>query len=326
MIRLQHLILACAAATATLVAMAPRAHAGTAVVIVHGKAPVPALKATEDAVRATARDANWTVIDSPFSREEQDTIIACFINQYPWPCVATLMTTKRVERLIVVEVVDDNERLSITERILLGGHALAPSIDARHCEQCQEIQISDSATELTKTLLDRALATQRPVPGLLIRTEPAGATVLVDGRGVEAAGPIATTAGTHVVTVHLEGYESVTREVVVGPGLPESLTIKLKPRGANGPSYLPAIVVGSVGAAALGFGIGLQATKDPSPDGAQNSTLYSTPGIALMIGGGAAVVVAGVLAIRTRSARKRQSAPTAFVTPDSAFVGWAGSF
>jgi hypothetical protein len=64
-----------------------------------------------------------------------------------------------------------------------------------------------------------------------LNIEPAGSTVLVDGRTLGQSPfdkPLGIAAGNHVVEVQHEGYKPARREVMISAGVPLTLTIKLE--------------------------------------------------------------------------------------------------
>lgn len=115
----------------------------------------------------------------------------------------------------------------IVEGLLPGEHlVVATAPDGTRVEQAVEVRAN--AREAVSLVL-----TPQPVPpgSIAIATEPAGATVLVDGepRGQAPVTVGELSPGAHRVELSLDGYEPVERMVTVVGGETEELALTLEP-------------------------------------------------------------------------------------------------
>src|SRR5580704_3277106 len=123
------------------------------------------------------------------------------------------------------------------------------------------------ATQQQKDALGQRLQEARRQVGTLhVRTSPSGAAVLVDGRPVEDLpdGLVFVDPGSRIVEARLQGYGTARKTLDAQAGSEQDVELTLVPVQAVPPpaprrSPVPGFVVGGVGLAAAGVGIGLMA-------------------------------------------------------------------
>jgi hypothetical protein len=159
--------------------------------------------------------------------------------------------------------------------------------------------------------------------------------VLVDGRRVGAA-PVryVAAAGARAIEIQLPGYATETRAATLLAGQTTKLAIQLRPapgvgsggeRRARDPRLVPGLVLG-VGVAALIGGSVVSLTAEADPNQFQPRYLYSGPGIAVAIAGGAAAAAGGYLWWRATRARAPRSGPAVSALPGGVAAGWITTF
>jgi hypothetical protein len=111
---------------------------------------------------------------------------------------------------------------------------------------------SDKQREQVKARLDQARA---GVGAVNVKSNVEGASYEVDGVAsgeVPAWGDVYVTPGVHTITLKMDGYSSISREVKVELGQKASFEAKLEPRRAS-----RAVMAAGFGLAAAGVGAGL---------------------------------------------------------------------
>jgi hypothetical protein len=317
-------------------ARASHAEIEAGAVIVVGKGPARDRATVASAVRSAARSGGWELVETPLADPEIAAIVACLEAPQAWSCVAPVIATKKIQRVVIVRVETDGKAaLVLTEQILLPGSNVTTS-DQRVCTACVDETLTRVSFDMTKYLLEEAAAgTART--RINIRSSPPGAWITLDGTNVGLTDrTYATFPGPHLVVVQREGYEPETRKVDVSENRETIVAIALRakivtpPVTAEPSHLLPGIVTGA-GVVALGAGIVVQVAKDPPGSGTQPAHLISTPGVALIAGGGVAIGVGVYLWMRTTRAAKAtgadpRSAPTASIVTGGGIVGWTGRF
>lgn len=317
---------------------AAHAHAETAVVLVAGKAPPKDRATAGSAVRSAARSAGWQLLEAPLSDGETSKLLACLKGPQRWACLSPVLAGKDLQRLIVVgldpDPSADTGTLVLTERILLPGSDVTAS-DQRSCSKCIEETLTRVAFDLTKELLEEATAGTGKTK-LSIRSTPPGAWITLDTTNVGLTDRTTSTfPGRHVVTVQRDGYQADTRTVDVVENKETTVAFNLRPNvgtpppatsDSGYPHLVPAIVIGA-GAAAIIAGVILQLPPDAGPGKEeQPKYLINAPGAVCVIGGGLAVGVGVYLWVRATQNPAPVSMPTATITAGGGIVGWMGHF
>lgn len=328
-----------------LLLVAATAHAGTSagVVLVTGKATAKERAVVASAVRSAARSGGWELVETPLSDAEVASVFACLRAPQIWSCVTPLVATKGIHRVIAVRVEPDKAPdgtagLSVSEQVLLPG-ADAVTADKRPCPRCAEETLTRIAFDLTKTLIEEA-ASGTGQTKIHISSTPVGAWITLDNTNVGLTDhTYATYPGRHTVILQRDGYETETRTVDVAENAETTVAVTLRARGGTGPvgppvpvapderSHLvPGLVIGA-GAALVAGGIVLQAAKGaPDVGESQPSRLVSVPGVALIVGGSAAIGVGVYLWTQVTGRPAPTSTPTVTPTQGGGIVGWTGRF
>ena len=180
------------------------------------------------------------------------------------------------------------ERLPIEEYRFRQAYSLEQALEYRAAlEIFRELAESDreeivAVAQQRVAILEEQLAA---LPGLLrMLTNPGALITIDDGMSAEAEDgtfEFEVNAGTHVVVVELEGYESVSGEVTLEPGEVVPLTIVLSPEALipppDEPNLLTPILLGSLAVAAAGTGIVFGVLAKDAEEAAWNYD-YDAPG------------------------------------------------
>jgi hypothetical protein len=165
---------------------------------------------------------------------------------------------------------------------------------------------------------------------LLVRTEPAGAGVTVDGArmGVTPLGPLALPAGEHVVRVEASGFRRVEERVTIAPGQAETLLIPLAAKPMPTRHAVAATAPEAPGAAGVTppQSAAPQPPVSSAPKRARSARPRTRPASAtLAVLAAAALAVAAALWLRARRRRtdakpKMPTAPTVAIPQATTFV------
>ncbi|HEY4178427.1 MAG TPA: PEGA domain-containing protein [Kofleriaceae bacterium] len=278
------------------------------------------------AITGALRQAQWSVIDLPFTPKEVAAIAECLVAAQPWPCVEPYAKARGVSTLVVVQATEESGGLRLDGQIALASSTV-PSLEQQHCNPCTDTSLARTSASLAKLLVDgMPKPAAAGVTGIEVRTMPAGASVTLDEQPATAvAGVVAAAPGKHRVVLRLAGYEPITRDVVVVGGGTLTIDETFQPaRASSGHPYLvPALVIGG-GAAAVIVGTAVSLTAEPGPRDQRHEHYYSTPGIVVAGVGGLAIVGGIYLLLRHHS--HATSGPTMSLAPGGAVGGWSGSF
>ncbi len=259
---------------------------------------------------------------------------------WPAPCDATCLARMRDETggahgLRTAVSVDDRDYAIHLELVDLGTGTLVAESRVV-CELCGLSELGVVVADQSALLRSKLAGHTRPPPALVITSAPQGAQISIDGVALGQA-PLerALLPGKHRVRASLPGYVADEREVLLVPGVRETLAFSL-PRSAR------ALKLRAVGWTALatsiplvGAGVGLLAIAghdyparcdghDVDHEG-DCRYVYTTTGsgAALLAVGAVVGVLAAVLLARTRDrGRARRLRATLTPTP----TGLAGSF
>lgn len=302
----------------------------TGIVVVTGKPTARERTTIETAITRVLRRASWSMSSQPFSPKETESITKCLRDDRPWRCLDRLMQPKGVDRIVVATVTRPSAtRLNITGELAVAGDGGAVVVE-RHCDDCENESLDAVVQKLAEDLLhDLAI---RAETKLDLRTVPAGATVLLDGRSIgttDASGKLSQSAlpGPHKLRVQHPGFVDSERTIQLAVAQTTPVVVELVQAPSTGtPLLVPAIIAGA-GVAALAGGILLQLGKDSPPVGEkQPPYIISYPGVALMAGGTIAIGIGVYLWMHAASNGAPTSTPTVAITAGGAVVGWAGHF
>jgi hypothetical protein len=326
-------ILRAAAIAALLVGSTSRARADGAVLVVGAISPrdrdiiVDAIKGEGSALSLR--------FSAPAGRDAADASVACLHDQKPWSCVAPVIRGK--DQLVIVEIDSDRGAgapMTIVTAHLLTAGAETESFASRGCAMCNEDALKRTVGDLSRDLLQRAVARLGRTK-LAIRSRPDRAQIVLDGKPAGATdATLATYPGKHTIELQTPGYTAATREVIAVDGTTVDVAIPLHPEAlrssggdpgspdAHGSSRLgPGLAIGTGAAAIVAGGLLIAFDQDPSP---HQRYYYDTAkyGVASLAAG---VVLTGAgiyFWLRPRASSAAAVAPV----PGGAAIGWAGRF
>ncbi len=284
--RLMHVTSLGAAAAAIATPTPANARDQSAAVVVYGSAKSLQLDVVASTVAQTLRAASWTVPDFSFTPAERQAIVACTSLDRPWPCVAATARDKSVDRLVVVNVEPDkaSEGLVLTGQVLVASDSV-PSTDRGWCPKCTNATLVTSAGELANLMLQHSAARQ----------------------------PAADTSPTSTKANQLDASQRLA---------PAQTAPALSGEPESPSRVVPTLVIGA-GATAFAIGTYLSFAANSSDSGQQNQYIYSGPGIALAVAGGAAIGAGLYLLLRNA---QPTSSPTLTATTSGAVAGWTTTF
>ena len=210
------------------------ARAETGAVLVGGKSGEREKTIAADAFRAAMRTRGLALVERSFSTKETEAVTSCLRKETAWPCVASALHDKRIQRVTVLSVDPQPGRtIKITQR-LVGDGLDSTLVGQRYCEQCTDDTLARNTTELTQELIERlAVGSGRTV--LLVKSTPQGARVSVDGSSVGATDlSIDIAPGHHTITIERDDYQTVTRTIEAAEGHTEDISVTLKPNDPHG--------------------------------------------------------------------------------------------
>ncbi|MEZ4361240.1 MAG: PEGA domain-containing protein [Kofleriaceae bacterium] len=195
---------------------------------------------------------------------------------------------------------------------------------SRECVACEE----EATLAMIDDLVTEVGAFEARAGGLKIASDPAGATVELDGERLGIT-PFEKELrpGSYTLVLRRDGYRDEERTVVVEPSRVAEQVIDLRPLAQRGPRRRKIAAFGAAGVAvALAVGGGVLLALDEGSSCAPNKTecFYSRPyGIAAFVGAGAFLGVAGYLWVTTTAPSR-----TATIGPSSrgVVVGWGARF
>jgi hypothetical protein len=325
-------ILRAAAIAALLVGSASRARADGAVLVVGAVSPRDR-DIIVDAIQS-AGSALSLRFTAAAGQGAADASVACLRDQTPWSCVAPVIRGK--DQLVIVEVDSDRgggaPMTTVTAHLLTAG-AEAVSFASRGCAMCNDEALKRTAGDLGRDLLQRAVARSGRTR-LAIRSRPDRAQIRLDGEPAGATdATLATYPGKHTIELQTRGYAPATLDVVAIDGATVDVAIPLQPEarrsggdpgspGAPPRSRLAAgLVIGAGAAAIVAGGLLIALDQGPSPD---QRYYYATAkyGVASLIAGGLTAGAGIYLWVRPHASSAAAVAPV----PGGAAIGWAGRF
>ena len=316
------------------------AAAETGLVLVGGGAGERERATVGTAIESVTRSAGWTLPSAPLAREDSAALLACADSKQPWDCVPAPL--RAIHRLFVVGV--ESRTYDGAPMVVLTAKAIAASerivaVGERFCEPGEEGQLGEAAAELANRLL-RELAVRSGRTTVAVKSKPTGAQIILDGERIGATdASFRTYPGVHSVILEKPGFLVEARQLTVEEGELAEVSVELRPSemgdrlppGAGGrrgdrpaprapgrPSRLrPALVIGG-GAALLVTGVVLIALDEIALD---EDVHLGGVGCAIA---GAAIAAGGAYWWMRRT--KARSAPAVAATPAGGSVGWLGIF
>lgn len=290
-------------------------------VVVVGEATMQPQLAAQ--LEAWLRQHGRSVSPAPLPPNAITGIVDCFVVEDE-VCASKVVQNFAKSRVVVFARVDlkaESAERTVTITVYWFEKGQVPVAERRFCERCTEALVRSTADDLMGAIA----ATQAKSDGKVkISSTPAGARVAIDGepKGVTPL-ELALPAGKHAITLTTAGHTTEARDVEVKRG--ETAEVDILMKGAISTNFFPLVLLGT-GGALLATGLVLFAIDEdePKPVGEQKEFYRNTGplGVGLAISGVVVGGIGGYLLFRS----KRVSAPVASVTPESAYVGWAGTF
>ncbi len=166
-------------------------------------------------------------------------------------CYPAMASALGASYLITASVGESNKTYTLVLEIINGRTGFVLASNRERCETCGVEEAGEKMGLAASALCERLETLARAPAHLLIRSRPAGAAVVMDGR---ASGRTPLDAelpgGTHHLQLSLTGHETLSRSFTVVSGVDETLDLDLAPV----PSTFP---YRATGFAALGTGAAL---------------------------------------------------------------------
>jgi hypothetical protein len=191
------------------------------------------------------------------------------------------------------------------------------------CQRCTVQSLRIAADEIMRKLVGSGDGQVK------LKSNPAGARIMVDGQAIGVT-PLDwdLPRGKHTVEMDKPGFTPASREIVVVTDQTDTLSLELVPavspeRGTSWSRIVPVAMVIGGGAAVVAGGVMVAIDQDLGPSEPKVIRNTGPGGVALMIGG---AVVGGAGAYLLWFHSPRASTPVAAITHDGAYVGWLGRF
>ncbi len=320
---------------ATLQVLASNARAESGIVVVGGTAEERVRTTATTAIEKAVQDAGWSLATKKLSPKERDGLLAC---KQPTPsaCVPPTLASAGIHQLVVVTIdtasSDDGSPMFVLVGRVIITNPQATQFNKRHCERCADDRLQSEATTLVAEML-RQLASQSGRTVVDIKSDPAGAQIVLDGQRIGITNSAFNTfPGKHVVILEKAGYLRETHEFVVEEGKTADVSLTLRASEVQTPETppvthrsrtVPGVVIGVGAAAAIGGVILYVVDEDQSPTGGKKYFDSAPAGVAIGIAG---LVTVGAGAYLWRRASRSSSTPSANVVRGGAIIGWSGAF
>jgi hypothetical protein len=276
-----------------------------------------------------------------YVRSTSAELFACFDEDR---CRTEIARRLQADVLLTGQVVHDKDEWQGNLTLHAADLGLTVKNQAIHCPGCSEATFGERLVETVNDLINANRATERAT--LLVRTQPAGATVKIDGRqvGTSELEQIVAAGARHLEVTH-ENHDPVDMTVEARAGERLEVDLKLPPRTPH-PAVVAAVppvsskrawwtlrrIVGvtmmAAGAVGLIAGIPMAALDGHR---VENGVFYYGKGIgagggALCGIGGALVVTGGLVLLLSRNAEPPRAVLTPTVGPRSAGLSAEVSF
>ncbi|MDX2089941.1 MAG: PEGA domain-containing protein [Kofleriaceae bacterium] len=297
-------------------------------VVVRGE---PGLRLTLASVlEGWLREHGHVVVAQAMPEKSADLVHDCFVVDDEG-CATRVLERLPSPTALVYARVEQSTGRDGERNVTLTGYWIARGastiVERRYCERCGEQGLRGAAAELMEAL---AREERRGTGTLEVASTPPGARVLLDGEPVGVTPFVYEVApGTHRIVVRHDRHEVATRNVSVRAGqtsridVPLVASSTLEPRRSRA---LPGALLAGGAALALTGGVLLAIDEDASLH--QRYHRDTAPvGVACATIGVGALLAGTYLWLRAPSAKPTQTAvPTAALTRDGVFVGWATTY
>ncbi|MDQ3340623.1 MAG: PEGA domain-containing protein [Myxococcota bacterium] len=269
------------------------------------------------------RQHGHQLVSAPLPPDAINTLQDCFVIEDE-VCARKVVEKRSKTQAVVFAKVDlkvDASDKTVTLTAYWFDKGRDPIAERRYCERCTDVTLRSTADELMGAL---TVGNSKDAGKVKITSTPPGARVVIDGNAIGVT-PLEydLKSGAHKVTLSAEGHGDDARDFDVRRGETTQVDVLMKSHAST--NFFPFILLGG-GGVMLATGLVLFAMDEdePEPVGTQKEFYRNTGplGVGLALSGLVVGGIGGYLLFRT----KRSSAPVASVTPDSGFVGWAGTF
>jgi hypothetical protein len=231
-------------------------------------------------------------------------------------CYHQIASKLGLDFLVIAHVKIKERNYDLRLQLVKGRDGKPSSEESETCELCGIQEVGEKLDKLASSLMSH-VGPQRTDPArLIVQSEPAGASVTVDGRAAgETPVSMEVSAGTHDVAVTAEGHAGAHKTISLDPGIHGLVSVDLLPLNggrlvrASGPPRVFGLISMGVGAAAVAGGIFVLAAVDhkavlcpgqttlPGPNDAtmRHCTRNARLPAGLLLGGGAVALVTGGL-------------------------------
>jgi hypothetical protein len=143
-------------------------------------------------------------------------------------CYPAMAAALAASYLITADIVESNKTYTMVMEIINGrtGGVLASSRD--RCETCGAEEAGEKMGLAASALRERLEAVSRAPARIIIRSRPAGATVVMDGRTTGATPlDVELPGGPHHLQLSLRSHDPLSRSFTVVSGVDEALDLQL---------------------------------------------------------------------------------------------------
>lgn len=340
---------ACALVATALLFLSPALAFADGALVVVGGSKGKELAAVTAAANESVTGAQWTVIERKLPPERIAATLAC-ASSADARCIGALLDEAGADRLIVLQLEDDRQQgvsVRVVNGAILRRGAEVLAIKERHCQPCRDDILADYTRSLVTELIRDGKAKVAPAT-LVVRTQPTGAAVFVDGEPVGATDlEIGIYAGPHTVRIERAGLATVSREINVKDGERVDLEVDLDPStpAANPPPgagvtetvtgpqevapdrpLAPWLLMSGGAALVVGGVVAIAIDQDPMRDSRSIPSFRNTAPLGVGLAAAGAAVTAGGVYWLLKTRNTAAVAPTVSVDSHSAHVGLAGHF
>jgi hypothetical protein len=280
-----------------------------------------------------AQIADWlsrhghTLVPSPLPSDAITALIDCVVIA-DRGCAREIVEKRgKSTRMVFAQVDSKNDAGSGTRDVTLTAYWFDKGHDAvaerKICQRCTAQSLRLTADEIMRKLVGSGNGQVK------LKSNPMGA-IIIDGQAIGVT-PLDwdLPRGKHAVEMDKPGFLPASREIVVMSDQTDIVAMDLAPavqpeRGTPWSRIVPIAMVIGGGAAVVAGGVMVAIDQDLGPPEPPVIRNTAPAGVALMIGG-AVVGGAGAYLLWFRSPRMA-STPVASISSDSAYVGWLGQF
>jgi hypothetical protein len=304
-----------------LLLLAPAAHAEQVGVVVTGEPTMqPALVKQ---IEGWLKKHGHTLVAVPLPSDAINTLVDCFVIEDEG-CARGVIDKRGRAKVIIYARVDVQAGGDIDKTVTVSAYwfekGAKPIPQRKFCERCGEAALRSTVDGLMTAMMKSVPSTTGK---LKLTSNPAGAICLIDG---QPAGPTPldkdVAPGPHEITITRERHETETRFVTVKAGETTTLDVALVATKGQGRT-LPVVTMGVGAALAVTGLVMVLIDQDKGADQPLEIRNTGPTGVGLGIAG---IAVAAGGFVWFKMTGKRSSQPTASVTRESAYIGWAGRF